>query len=97
MNTTIFSQKIFEMAMTSFALFVQYRPGSHNFLQDTEILDWCPAGSVLPHGEAAVLGHPTSDSITTQYLIGQMFYYMNQFHTPSFSTGLVQTESASLD
>ena len=28
-----------------------------------------------------------------KYLLGQMFYYTDQYHTSSFITGLVKTES----
>ena len=35
--------------------------------QDIEILGWCPAGSVLPHGgecaSLALVGHPSGDGI----------------------------------
>ena len=41
----------------------------------------------------ALVGHPSSDDVTTKIPSGEMFYYNNQSHTPSFSIGLVKTES----
>ena len=38
------------------------------FPRDIEILGWCPAGPVLPHGgegaSLALVGHPSRDGVT---------------------------------
>ena len=41
----------------------------------------------------ALVGHPSSDDVTIKIPSGEMFYYINQSHNPSFSIGLVKTES----
>ena len=40
----------------------------------------------------ALVGHPSSDSVTIKIPMGQMFY-IDQLHTPPFPIGLVKTES----
>ena len=40
----------------------------------------------------ALVGHPSSDGVMIKMPYGQMFY-INQLRTPSFSIGLVKTES----
>ena len=41
----------------------------------------------------ALVGHPFSDIITIKLPYGEMFYYVDQFCTPSFPIGLVKTKS----
>ena len=48
---------------------------------ELKILGWCPAGSVLPHGEKvpslALVGHPSSDGVTIR-----MPYGVDVLHQP---------------
>ena len=61
---------------------------------DIEILGWCPTRSVLPHGEKVPWLAILLVMVPQQkYLMGQMFYYINQPHTTSFPIGLVEAES----
>ena len=35
-----------------------------------EIVGWCPAGSVLPHGKKTPFSHPSSDAVTIKIPYG---------------------------
>ena len=39
-----------------------------------------------------LVGHPSSDGVTTKITYGWMIYYINQPYTPSFPIGLVKIE-----
>ena len=48
-------------------------PESLGSPQDFEVLGWCPAGPVLPHGEKvplALVGDPSSDGVTMKMPYG---------------------------
>ena len=47
-------------------------------------------------GSLALGGHPSRDGVTIKVLYGEMFCYIDQPCTPSFSTGLVKTESVTV-
>ena len=46
---------------------------------------------------SALVSHPSSDSVKIKIPYGVDIYHINQPYTPSFHTGLVTTESKSLD
>ena len=50
--------------------------------QDIKVLDWCPVGPVLPHGDKGaslgLLGQPSSDGVTIK-----MSYGVDVLHQPA--------------
>ena len=64
-------------------------------------MSYCPAGSVLSHGEKVLLKPWLVVFLVIlsqqKYLMRLMFYCIDQPCTQSFPIGLVKTESESLD
>ena len=66
------------------------------FPRGIEILGWCPAGSVLPHGEKvplALVGYPCSDGVAIKIPSGVDVLLFRPPSHPIFSYWVVKTKS----